>query len=215
MDDAANLHSLLYLVSYDRARQRFISRGPLLEFSLRAAMLTDLHLSGHLYDVNGKATQANSPPPDDPVLRWAFDTIGPDGCRWANAIARSNHAVRVVRDQLRTDGWLHRRRHLVLGIFPSSGEIPTDDGAVAAFAEKARDAVLRAVAGRPCEPRPLATGLLAVHAQFDTVLSRRECIDLLPELRQLTAATIAPITGLATAIASHNEDVRRLVGDAG
>lgn len=211
MDGAAGLPGQLYLVSYDPARQRFISRGPLLEFSLRAAMLTDLYLSGHLTDSNGRATQTTSDPPDDPVLRWAFHAIGPQGDRWTAAIARSNHAVRVVRDQLRADGLLQRHRR-PFGVLPRHSEQPSDVGAVAALAGTARDAVLRAVSGRPCEPMPLATGLLAVHAQFDTVLSRGECIDLRSELRDLTAAAIEPITALANAIASHHEEVRKLVG---
>jgi hypothetical protein len=212
MDATSGLHSQLYLVSYDMARQRFVSRGPLMEFSLRAALLTDLYLSGHLSDSNGRAMQTTAHPPDDPLLRWAFQAVGPRGEGWTVAIARSNHAVRMVRDQLSTDGWLSRRHRRPFGVLPRLGEQPSDRGAVAALTGRAREAVLHAVAGRPCEPRPLATGLLAVHAQVDTVLSRRECIDLRAELRELTAAAIEPITALAEAIASHHEEVRKLVG---
>lgn len=213
MDTSASLHGQLYMVSYDVAHQRFTGRN-LLELALRAAMLTDLHLSGHLREVNGRPAQATSTPPGDPVLRWAFETIGPTGLSWTAAIARRDRVVRVVRDQLRTDGHL-RDGYRPFGVLPRFGERPSDVGAVAALAGSARKAVLRAIAGRPCEPRPLATGLLAVHAQLDTVLSRRECIDLRSELRELTAATIAPITALAEAIATHHEDMRRSVGGSG
>jgi hypothetical protein len=207
MDSCASLHSQLYLVSYDTSKQRFTGVNQLFEFAMRAAMLTDLHLSGHLVDVDGYVQRASSSLPEDPVLRWALDRIGRKRPRWEQVILHSSGAVRVVRDQLGTDGHLGRRPHRLLGVIPSDRLTPTDDGAIGALAEWAREALLRAIAGLSCEPRFLATGLLAVHAQLNTVLTRSECLTLQAELRELTAATIAPISALPRAIATYHENM--------
>ena len=56
MDLPQTLHSQLYLLAYDRKRHQFdIYNHSLFGFALRAAMLTDLYLTGYLEDKGGQA----------------------------------------------------------------------------------------------------------------------------------------------------------------
>lgn len=212
MDVAPSLHSQLYLVSYDSAHHEFVSRGRLLEFALRAAMLTDLYLTGHLEDVSGTARTTSASPPEDQVLRSVFDQVGSHPQAWEPLITRHDRTVRIVGDQLVANGTVCRRQHLILGFLPSARHAPTDHDTVTEIAAKAGTAVRRAAVGLPCEPRPLAAGLLAVHAQLDNVLTRSECLGMQNEIRHLTAAAIAPITALSRAIASYHDEVRAEMG---
>ena len=70
MDLPQTLHGQLYLLAYDRNRHRFdFDNRWLLGLALCAAMLTDLFLTGHLQDAEGKACHASRARPGDPVLR--------------------------------------------------------------------------------------------------------------------------------------------------
>lgn len=74
MDVPATLHGQLYLLAYDRNRHQFDGGNrPLFGFALRAAMLTDLYLTGYLEDQGGKPSQSRGTCPGDPVLRAAFE----------------------------------------------------------------------------------------------------------------------------------------------
>lgn len=80
MDLPQTLHGQLYLLAYDRKRHRFdVYSGELFGFALRAAMLTDLYLTGHLEDKGGTPYPSSVARPGDPVLRAAFDQIGVTG----------------------------------------------------------------------------------------------------------------------------------------
>jgi Golgi phosphoprotein 3 (GPP34) len=207
MDGPTTLHGQLYLLAYDCARQRFSGKNSLFEFGLRAAMFTDLYLTGHLEDRADRPRPTACPPPEDPVLRWAFDQAG-SGRSWAALIARNNRADRIVRDQLRAEGSLCAHRHRLLGCIPTDRDAPRDDGVVEALTYQVRDALHRALLDLPAEPRPLALGLLAVQAQMDTVLTRDESSRHRAALRELTAAAIEPIMALPGVIARHHDDVR-------
>ena len=106
MDLPQTLHSQLYLLAYDRKRHQFdIYNHSLVGFALRAAMLTDLYLTGYLEDKGGKPHPTSSACPSDPVLRSAFERVGASRQEdWAELIAEQpKRASRVVRDQLRID----------------------------------------------------------------------------------------------------------------
>ena len=133
MDLPPTLHGQLYLLAYDRNRHRFdFDNLWLLGFALRAAMLTDLFLTGYLQDTEGKACQASHARPGDPVLRAVFDTIGVSGPKtWAWLIAANEeHAPRLVRDQLKGHGWLCPQRRRTLGIIPAGRLGLYDEGMV-------------------------------------------------------------------------------------
>lgn len=212
MDIPTTLHGQLYLAAYDNARHRTSGRIGLLEFALRAAMLTDLYLTGHITDLAGTARQAATSPPDDPLLRAVFFQIGHRELSWANLITHSRGVECAVQDQLVGDGHLRERRQHLPRLLSRARTEPTDIAAAELLAERAGEAVRRAVLGLPTEPQPLAIGLLAEQAQLDTVLSPRESARCRTELRHLIDAAIAPITALHQVIEEHHEKMRRSSG---
>jgi hypothetical protein len=214
------LHAQLYLVAYDPQRHRFRfdrdnrrDNGWLFCFALRAAMLTDLYLSGHVEDKQGKAHPTSAAWTADPVLHEALKGVA--GREWAKLIARNErHASRVVRDQLKTIGWLRAQRHRMLGVIPTTRLGIYDEDMVSALTDQVILALRNAIDDRPADPRPLALGLLAVQAQmpvvsiFDNWRQRQD-------LREMTFAAIEPILGLHHAIQVRLTDMRSNVRDIG
>ena len=87
------LHAQLYLLAYDRKRHRFLFDRDnrrhmrwLFDFALRAAMLTDLYLTGYVGDKEGKACLASTARHDDPVLYQVLKGVA--GRNWAELVAR-------------------------------------------------------------------------------------------------------------------------------
>jgi hypothetical protein len=70
------LRGQLYLLTYDRTRRRLDPDDlPLLRFALRAAVLTDLYLSGHVADTSGAAFVCAPARPGDAILDAALDQV--------------------------------------------------------------------------------------------------------------------------------------------
>jgi hypothetical protein len=143
---------------------------------LRAAMLTDIYLTGHVADKRGRPYASNVARPDDPVLRAAFEQIGVTGLKdWAELIATNEWAaLDVVRDQLKATGRLRVTPRRVLGIFPTTRLRLYDEDMVSGLADQVTEALRNAIDGRPADPRLLAAGLLSVLGQMPTVLSFKE-----------------------------------------
>ena len=154
-----------YTPSPDRLREPHqFDPLKLFDFALRAAMLTDLDLSGHLENKDGKAWPTTAAQPADPVLRAAL--AGTTGREWAQLISyRSRHARQVVRDQLETTGWLHRQQRRMLGIIPTVRLRLYDKDMLSGLADRVIEALHNAIDDRPADPRPLAVGLLACQAR--------------------------------------------------
>jgi Golgi phosphoprotein 3 GPP34 len=204
------LHGQLYLLAYDRNRRHFDGADrPLFGFALRAAMLTDLYLTGHLEDQAGKPCQSQGACPDDPVLRAAFERIGTAPKDWAAYIAENpKPVIRDVRDQLQAAGWLSAQRRWTIGIIPTTRLTLRDEDMVGILANRVTEALRNAIDGLQAEPRPVAVGLLGVLGQLPTVFRLEESARHRDELRQMTFAAIAPIVGLHQAIQTHYDDVR-------
>jgi hypothetical protein len=173
VDLPQTLHSQLYLLAYDRKRHllRFNRNHHrrLFGFALRAAMLTDLYLTGYLVDKNGKAYPASVARPADPVLQEALK--GVNGQNWSNLIARSEHDVRrVVRDQLEAIGWLRAQERRLLGIIPTARLGLYDEDMVSGLADRLRPrvyAVAKSGRYRPrtCPlPRPTSANRLSLRS---------------------------------------------------
>jgi Golgi phosphoprotein 3 (GPP34) len=195
------LHGQLYLLAYDRKRHRFDGDNlPLFGLALRAAMLTDLYLTGYIEDKDGKAHRSSVTTPDDPVLRTVCVQIGSvfsGGRDWARLIAEDEEqASAVVRDQLKAT------------IIPTARLAPSEEDAVSGLADQVTEALRNAIDGRESDPRPLAVGLLAVLGQMPTVFSFKESARHREQIRELIFAAIAPIVGLQQAIGAHDEDLR-------
>lgn len=192
------LHGQLYLLAYDRKRHRFDGDNlPLFGLALRAAMLTDLHLTGYIEDKDGKAHRSSVAAPDDPVLRTVCVQIGSvfSGVRdWARLIAEDEEqASAVVRNQLN---------------IPAARLALSDEDAVSVLADRVTEALRNAIDGREADPRPLAVGLLAVLGQMPTAFSFKESAQRREQIRELIFAAIAPIVGLQQAIEAYHEDLR-------
>lgn len=158
---------------------------------LRAAMLTDLYLTGRLEDRGGKPYPSSVGCPDDPVLSAAFDQIGATGRRdWAQLIAlNEKKAPQVVRDQLEATGWLRVRRRRMLAIIPTARVVGLyGEDMVRGLADQVTAALRTAILGQSAAPRLLALGLLGVLGQMPTVLSFKETSRHRQELRALTFA---------------------------
>jgi hypothetical protein len=220
VDLPQTLHAQLYLVAYDPQRHRFRferdnrrDNGWLFGFALRAAMLTDLYLTGHVEDKQGYAHPTSAARPDDPVLHEALKGVA--GRDWAQLIAHNeHHARRVVRDQLETTGWLRVQQHRMLGIIPTARLGIYDEDMVSGLADQVIEALRNAIDDRPANPRPLAVGLLAVQAQMPVISSFDDSRHR-QELREMTFAAIEPILGLHQAIQNRLTDMRSDTGCSG
>jgi hypothetical protein len=191
------LHGQLYLLAYDRQQHRFDGDNfPLFGLALRAAMLTDLYLTGYIEDKDGKAHRSSVVTPDDPVLRTVCAQIGSvfsGGRDWARLIAEDEEqASAVVRDQLKATA------RLAL----------SDEDAVSGLADRVTEALRNAIDGSQADPRPLAVGLLAVLGQMPTVFSFKESAQHREQIHELIIAAISPIVGLQQAIEAYHEDGR-------
>ena len=92
------LHGQLFLLAYDRRRHRVdLDNHWRFGLALGAAMLTNLYLTGHLHDNDGRPDRSGIEPPDDPVLCAVLDQMGTDRRRnWARFILRSSVKRRDV-----------------------------------------------------------------------------------------------------------------------
>jgi hypothetical protein len=113
MNDSTTLPQRLYLLAYDTRRQRITHRFEL-RYALRAAVLIELLLRGHIVDRDGAVPAERTDDCDDPVLRAALTEIkaapGRSWKHWVRAGHRS--AERAIRYQLSADGRIdvrHRR----------------------------------------------------------------------------------------------------------
>ena len=89
------LHGQLFLLDYDRRRDR-VDGDDRWRFglALRTAMLTDLYLTDHLLDDEGRPYPVGVTRPDDPVLRAALDEVGANEQKdWTQAVAHDQRKV--------------------------------------------------------------------------------------------------------------------------
>lgn len=202
------LHGQLYLLSLDR-RRRVEHRDPILAgMALRAAMLTDLYLSGNITDRGGTPHPVDRAQPVDPVLRAALRRIGSgEYPSWAAAIAPDpKRAVAAVRDQLRSTACIHVGR-AIPGLTTPRVTL-SDETSIEALAERVQHAVHSAINGTPAEPTALAVGLLGVLGQLPGVFGYEDESRHRARLQALVQVTIEPILGLHQAILQHFEEVR-------
>lgn len=199
------LHGRLYLLAHDRRMRRLDLEGLwLLGFCLRAAMLTDLYLTGHLRDVEGMAHVCGNARHHDPLLNEVLGSAaGNEPKTWATLIATGqDNAPAQVSHQLAGYRWVRRHRYRKLGMFPATRLWLADEEQVADLAARVETALGDGVVGRQADERLLALGLIGVVGELPTVWRREERARHGGRLRAMVDDAIAPITGLAEAVES-------------
>ncbi len=122
------------------------------------------------------------------------------------SFARSGPGQFVARHVFwRIDPWLYR---VSGGRYPWIGMV-TAPLMVSGLADWVIEALRNAIDNRPADPRRLAVGLLAVHAQLPVISSFMENSRYRQGLREMTFAAIEPILGLHQAIQNRLTDMRR------
>jgi hypothetical protein len=132
-----SLPARLYLLAYDKRRQRLAARTQL-GHVLRAAALADLELRGSLTDEDGKVRVVVDPPVGDPVLDAALEEIAGSRPRtWGHWVRAGQRAIkRAVRDQLEAGRWIRVEPRRVLGLFPSAAITLRDPRALTRLTER-------------------------------------------------------------------------------
>ncbi|MGI5224678.1 GOLPH3/VPS74 family protein [Actinoallomurus sp. CA-142502] len=115
MNGSATLPRRLYLLAYDTRRQRITHRFEL-RYALRAAILIELLLRGHIADRDGTVLAERTGGGGDPVLRAALAEIeAAPGRSWKHWVRAGHRSVeRAVSDQLSADGLITVRHRLGL-----------------------------------------------------------------------------------------------------
>lgn len=200
----STLHGQLALLTYDRRHHRFDGdQRPRYGLALRAAMLTDLFISGHLRDRGGRPWPVDVGGVEDAVLRAALDDVRRhDDDDWATAVLRDSHesAPEAVRRQLEDAGWLQVELHQRFGLLPSFPVRLADPEAVAALAVRTRAAVRSAIDGHGAEERPLVVGLLGALGRLPTVFPFHEAERHYTDLYHLTYYGPPPLAGMLAVI---------------
>jgi hypothetical protein len=113
-----SLPERLYLLAYDIERKRLTARGRL-GYLMRAAILAELLIQGHVADATGgpvTRTQALADPLFDDVLQQIASSRRRGWQHWVGK--RHSQALTQVRDRLEKGRWIRVERLRFLGIFP-------------------------------------------------------------------------------------------------
>ncbi len=226
MELPESLPARLYLVSYDLDRQRPTGRA-YLGYLLRAAALTDLFLAGHLADVKGKV-QVKNPPTTrtttptaarmiqpvpatgrtramDPLLEDVLKQVaGSSRPRsWKYWVRKNSRpAVRAVRDQLETAGWIRVEPHRILHLFPADTITVRDPRVVRELRDNAGRVARGSVPPAHVDPYDAAVVALAAAARLKTVLTRAQRREHRARITRLTELCGPPPIALRKVIAA-------------
>jgi hypothetical protein len=179
----------LYLLAYDRARQRLTARDRLGELT-RAAALVELEWRGLVADDDGKVS-ATGTTVGDPVLAGVLADIAAAARprSWKRWIARGGrHTAAAVRTQLESGGWIRVEQRRILGLFPWTGVTVRDPRVLT----RLQGGITRALGGDPVarlDRMDAATTALAAAAKLQTALPRARRRDHRKRIAELTDHT--------------------------
>lgn len=206
----STLPGRLYLAAYNPRGRTFGGDNLwLFEFALRAAVVTELFLQGHLIDVAGRPQQADAPP-ETASLQLMWDEIPPDtSSTWAEVIstAPAVSAGYTVPAELRAAGWLCERRRR-FAVMPGLRLQPADMSTADEAGDEARQALAGIVAQQPVSIRSRALGLLAFHAQLPVTISFNDDARSRAAVVNARTGELPPLVGLAEAIQGYFGEVR-------
>ncbi len=203
-----SLAARVFLLAYDPERGRLTARSKLGKV-LRAAVLVDLQLNGHIDDDDGRARvttpgsrstgsrsagSASAPAPMDPVVAGVLEelrAVGPR--RWRHWIDRRGGAtVRQVRDELARAHLIRVEPHRVLGIFPTARITLRHPLVRRHILQSARDTLRPSRLVSRVDLRDAAVVVLASTADLRTVVTKEQRVRHKDRLAQL-AVRVGPV----------------------
>jgi hypothetical protein len=191
MKTPESLPAELFLLAYDTRKGRLTERSHL-GYILRAAALTDLWLSGHLAEVEGKTEPGKAKPAvPDPLLGTVLGQVaGTPGKKWKHWIRKDYRAyVHQVRDQLEADRVIKVEKHRVLGIFPANRITLRQPQVLTRLASRVGAAVRGAQPLSRVDPHDAALVALVAAGELNVVLGRAKRRQAKARIAQLTEAT--------------------------
>lgn len=182
------LPASIFLLAHDPQRGRLVGRGSL-GYVIRAAALSQLWLSGHLSDQDGKSTVVNRRPPSEPFLAAVLEQIAGSKPRsWRHWIAKDvGAAVGAVSRQLEQQRIIHVESRRILGVFPTTRTTVRDPR----IPKRVHRAVVTSARGGLPISRVSALDAalvaLVVHGDMSTVLGRADRRDHKDRIEKLAA----------------------------
>ncbi|HKS49192.1 MAG TPA: GPP34 family phosphoprotein [Amycolatopsis sp.] len=168
-----SLPEKVFLLAVDHGRQRLTQRDEL-NLVLRAAVLADLVLRGHLRNEAGKAVPAGPAWHLDPLPQGVLDEITESRPRsWRRWIDRDRRIVQVMANRLADAGVLELGRARVLGLFPTMKITLLAPEDARRLVSDVQDAVLGDQPESRVDPGVAALAALAAAAGLRTVLNGR------------------------------------------
>ena len=200
MELPESLPARLYLLAYDKRRQRLTARTQL-GYVLRAAALADLELRGDLADEDGKVRVVADRRVEDPVLDAVLQEIAGSRPRtWGHWVRAGQRATkRAVRDQLDAGRWIRVEPRRVLGLFPAATVTLRDPRALSRLTLNAARTLH---GGRPAERldrRDAALVALAAAGELP-LLSRRQRREQRRRITRLTERSGSAAPALHTVV---------------
>jgi hypothetical protein len=174
VDLPESLHERLYLLAYDTERRR-MTRLWHLGYLVRAGILAELLLQGHLADATGGPV-VRTPAVADPLLDGALQQIAASRRRtWQHWVSKgSGSSVRQVRERLELGGWIRVERVRVLGIFPMAKVTVRDTRVVKRLVTTVATALRGGQRASRLDPRDAGLAALAATVRLRTVLPRAQ-----------------------------------------
>ncbi|GAA3797985.1 hypothetical protein GCM10022226_16690 [Sphaerisporangium flaviroseum] len=174
MDLPKSLPERLYLLAYDTERQRMTARSDL-GYMMRAGILAELLIQGHLADATGGPV-VRTPAVSDPLLDGVLQQIAASRRRtWQHWVGKSSRAnVREVRERLESDGWIRVEHVRILGLLPMA-KVTVRDPRVVKRLRTTVTTTLRG--GQPVarlDPRDAGLTALAAMTRLKTVMPRAQ-----------------------------------------
>ncbi|WP_405146590.1 GPP34 family phosphoprotein [Sphaerisporangium sp. NBC_01403] len=174
MDVPEFLHERVYLLAYDTERGRMAERWHL-GYLVRAGILAELLIQGHLADATGGPV-ARTPAVADPLLDGVLQQVAGSRRRtWQHWVSKgSGAAAREVRDRLESGGWIRVEHGRLLGLFPTAKVTVRDTRVVKQLVTMASTALRP---GRPAsrlDPRDAGLAALAAAVKLRTVRPRSQ-----------------------------------------
>ncbi|GAA1254564.1 hypothetical protein GCM10009677_00370 [Sphaerisporangium rubeum] len=174
MDLPESLPERLYLLAYDIDKRRLTSR-PRLGYLMRAAILAELLIQGHIADATGGPVAQTQAVPD-PLLDEVLQQIAASRRRsWQHWVGKRNRqATGQVRDRLERGHWIRVERRRLLGIFPYSAVTVRDTRVVRHLRTIVASSVRGAAPVTRTDRRDAALVALAAMARLRAGLSRAD-----------------------------------------